>query len=440
MMSSSFATHLFAVGLGVLVAAVAWPANSKEPLKDREESLSSNKNGPTNSRQRPRMDPRSSHPRVLLEAAMLHPMESHHRIQLVKQLRMDWAKDDPREFLKWQRDRTISKYDNIFVGDALAIAIQTLAKEDPAWLLAYARQCGDSRAIWALASHGDPVGMFTMCLDVGEAQWPDEWVARLFNRGAEIDPEFHLRIFDLQSPELRAEAARGFSDVMLATSRHASYAEWLAEHADDLPMKALAEHFGAELATSELDPSAILALPRDFQQTTVDWLLQTMAEHQDSFDSTQMRNRSVALEMLYDLGLLAGNEAVAATIVSGLSTVSGRTFHAHNESTDAAEWKTWAQQFPAEGPASVIREQALKNWIKTAPTAWREIAATAPPETSEILHAQAASNLPGDEGRLAAEQIVDPDLRAQVERYRAWEAGSDGDPFYENPEPAPWLD
>lgn len=356
------------------------------------------------------------------------PMESRLRDTLKNELMEEWARSDPKGFLQALTDRA---WPRELGHDPARTAMEELAKISPESLLEYARTEGCDHAWFTYLAAMPPLTALNLLYEVNQDELPEGWLAKLVQRGMEIDPEFHRHLEQIRDPSLRQEALAATATSMLASRRITELGPLIemldpkGKHHEELIEFASRQMMVGDLRLTELD-----AIPEEFASEVLAVFLNHDSGSIDIVETLQSVDDMIAT------GWAQGREKDLCRFVDQNADVDVLRY-AYNEKELADLREEFGKKFftlseKVPGELEEIKMHLTQKAIQFHPPQPAELYKQI---TDAKIRDSAMAYLATFDPS-AVEAIDSPLIRDRTKRYLAWkeQLPGDSDPFAPEPE------
>lgn len=286
------------------------------------------------------------HSRELLAALASVPMSATERTSLKYDIYAQWAHSDAEGLLSHLQGKAWPAN----MGDG---AFSVLADNDPQALLRYIRENGCPDPLIGLAYEKDPRSTLTLLLGEGSHSYPDRIFEILFERGEELDPDFHQRIPELPDERAKKAAFDKVSVVMIKGKRYDEYFEFLGEYGAHGSSESIASSF-AEIVLNDHERLGQLdAIPESSRHAAVKSVIEELSNGANNVQATKD-----LLPLLAEKGLLEEHHEEVLEAIMGRASPDDAVPKAAQESS----WKDWALGLPEGERWDLLREAAIARW------------------------------------------------------------------------------
>lgn len=373
-------THLLALAAGYGFGSIFLPGKAPDATEaGRPESPDHSKTST------PRIQPRE-----LLTALTSVPMSAADRQSLKSSIYAQWTRSNPEGLLSYLQGKA-------WPGYMMSEAFSVLAENDPQGLLRYIRENGCPDALSKLTYEGDPRARLSLLLGEGSHSYPDSVFETLFERGEDLDPDFHRRISELPDDRAKKAAFDKIGEVMIKAKRYDEYFEFLGKYGRYGSGKAIAGVFAAIVLDDHKRLDQLDEIPEPFRDAAI----KSVIAGGPNIIRDEQATRDL-LPLLAERNLLERHrEDVIELILNSALDEGGMSGTSQGES-----WKNWALGLQEGQRWDLLRHAAIARWVAEDPRNLETIESLPTPKLQDAARIGAIISLMQNEQLDEAKQIT----------------------------------
>ncbi|MFK7911738.1 MAG: hypothetical protein AB8F34_14220 [Akkermansiaceae bacterium] len=365
-----------------------------------------------------------------LAALASTPLESYTRHELKNEIYNDWAMSSPASLLEYLEHRA-------WPSSTFRSPFEELARSEPDTLADFGNTHGCALVFKALDAESlnsrsdDPRITLDHYLTNNPAALTNEHFKALFDSGSRIDPDFHLNISRIKDSTAKEAAFLGSAKALLELTQFDTYFKFFHQEYSSLPLRSISTDFTFQIMSQGYDLALIEQLPTEAKPLAKAYAAENISQFNNS--ETYQRN---TIDLFISNGWL---DEHVQEVVSGIQNI---VYHDSEKEADFAQaeaWKNWAFALPHDEKWTPLKETAIRRWILSAPSQWKNIAQLPNQRLRDIAYTAVMSQVDLEKDTQSTEwmigEIVDPLYQKAARNTLRTRAEGGDDPFAPNQDP-----